>query len=84
MNNHQIETDLSQIKGFISQQALAQKETMNLEEAAMYLGISTSYLYKLTSARKISFFRMGKKLIRFKKSGLDAWMLQQEVSAING
>ncbi len=71
---HQIERDLAVIKEFIQQQKVNVKETFTLAEAAIYLGVSTSLLYKLASKRKLSHFKPGSKLIFFKKKDLDDWV----------
>jgi excisionase family DNA binding protein len=54
---------------------LLQKEVLSFEEARIYLdGISSSYLYKLTSARKIPHYCPTGKLIYFKRSELEEWI----------
>ncbi len=78
--NHGDEKKLDEIKDFISQQVLATKEILNLSEAAAYAGISKSYMYKLTSARQITFYRPATKLIFFKRTELDAWLTQNRLS----
>ena len=52
----------------------AGKEVLNLEEAAMFMGISRSTLYKMTHKNVIPFYRPNGKLIYFEKSELLAWM----------
>jgi excisionase family DNA binding protein len=49
------------------------KRYLDIEEAAEYLDLSVSWLYKLTSARKIPFYKPGRSL-RFKPEDLDEWM----------
>jgi len=73
---HKIEQRLDEINVHITKQALLQKEILTLSEAAAYAGISKSYVYKLTSARQIPFYRPATKLIFFKRTELDAWLLQ--------
>ena len=70
-----LETQLAEIRELIIQQKLVQKDFLTLNDAAVYIGISKSYLYKLTSTRKIPFYRPETKLIFFKRSELDAWIL---------
>ncbi|TXJ24954.1 MAG: DNA-binding protein [Chitinophagaceae bacterium] len=54
---------------------LLQKEVLSFEEARIYLdNISSSYLYKLTSARKIPHYCPTGKLIYFKRSELEEWV----------
>ena len=55
---------------------LSQKTVFNFTETANYTGLSTSYLYKLTSAKKIPFYKPMGKLTYFKKVEVDEWLLQ--------
>ena len=43
---------------------------------ADYMGISKSYLYKLTSAKKISFYKPKGKMIYFSREELESYLLQ--------
>jgi excisionase family DNA binding protein len=54
---------------------LSKKEVMTLEEAAYYLHISKSHLYKLTSKKIIPYHKPNGKLIYFKKIDLDTWLV---------
>lgn len=54
------------------------KEVLNLEEAALFLGISRSMLYKLTYANKIPFYKPAGKLIFFEKCHLLEWVRQSK------
>ena len=64
----QVITDVSQ-----------QKETLTLSEAAVYLSMSESYLYKLTSNRTIEFSKPGGKVIYFNREVLDKFLLRNPV-----
>ena len=61
---------------------LPQKEILSFNEAVKYLDISKSFLYKLTSANKISFSKPNNKLIYFQRVDLDNWMLQNRNESI--
>jgi len=50
-------------------------------DAAEYLGISKSYLYKLTSGNKIPFYKPFGKKIYFDKVMLDEWVCQNPVKS---
>jgi len=54
------------------------KEILSLKEASSYLDVSESLLYKLTSNRKIKFYKPNRGRIYFKRVDLDHWMLQNE------
>jgi excisionase family DNA binding protein len=53
-----------------------QKKYLSLLEAAEYLGISPSTLYKLNSRRKISYHKPSGKKIYYLIDDLDAWLSQ--------
>lgn len=80
MSTIMIERELAEIKEFISQQAVLKKDILTLKEAALYAGISTSYLYKLTSKRSIPFYKPASKLIFIKRTELDTWLLNNRHS----
>ena len=52
---------------------------MTFDAAAEYLGISKSYLYKLTSGGKIPHFKPYGKKIYFDKVSLDKWVYSKPV-----
>ncbi len=79
---HLIEQQIAEIKEFIFKQSLVNKDVMSLSEAAIYAGISRSYLYKLTSARLIPFYRPATKLIFFKREEIDSWRLKTREDSI--
>jgi len=83
MSNIMIEQELKAIKEFITRQALQQKDILTLKEAAFYAGISTSYLYKLTSARSIPFYKPAAKLVFFRKAEIDNWLLKNRQPTIS-
>ena len=60
------------------------KPHLDFQEACEYLGLSESYLYKLTHTKKIPHYKMptGKKLI-FSKIELDDWLLSNPVKTEN-
>ena len=50
-------------------------ERLSLIEAAQYLGVSKSYMYKMTHTRAIPFNKLGKRVIFYTKE-LDDWIKQ--------
>ncbi|HOZ50986.1 MAG TPA: helix-turn-helix domain-containing protein [Chitinophagaceae bacterium] len=73
---HKIEKDLEVIRDHIQAQTLNAKAFLTLSEAADYLGVSKSLLYKKTAAREIPFCRPGDgKLIYFDRAELTEWVL---------
>lgn len=55
------------------------KKVLTLQEAHEYTGISTSYLYHLTSTNQIAHFKPSGKLIFFEKEELEKWLMQNRV-----
>ena len=59
------------------EQLLQQDEKpLTLPEAANYLGVSKSHLYKLTFTNKITFYKPAGKLLYFKKSDLNKYLFR--------
>jgi len=67
---------LDDIQGLLMILVAGSKTVLNMEEAARYLNVSKSYLYKLTSTNKIPHYSPGRKLIYFKKEELELWITQ--------
>lgn len=55
------------------------KDTFTLKEARMYLDISESQLYKLTSKMEIPHYKPRGKMVYFDKKELIKWMKQNHV-----
>ena len=54
-------------------------EVLNLNQAAEYVSLSKSAIYKKTSERDIPHFKKGKKLY-FKRSELDSWLTSMKIA----
>ena len=52
------------------------REVMDIRQASEYLGISSDSLYRYASEGTIPAFKLGNRW-RFKRSLLDAWMVEQ-------
>jgi len=50
-------------------------ERLSLVEAAQYLGVSKSYMYKVTHTRLIPFYKFGKRVFFYTKE-LDNWLME--------
>lgn len=55
---------------------------LDLAEAAQYLGISPYTLRDWVSQRRIEFVRVGTKVVKFTKAGLDRYIASQTVAPI--
>lgn len=58
---------------------MGQKEFLTANEASAYLGMNRDYLYKLTSKKAIPYYSPTGRHILFKKSELDAWIMDHRV-----
>ena len=65
---------LKNIESLISEQYLLKKEMLTLSEASIYLDMSSSHLYKLTSGRQVPHYCPNGKKLYFKRSELDQWL----------
>ena len=65
------------------EQLLGQEEKpLSFSEAAKYLDMSRSYLYKLTFAKRITFYKPGGKRIYFRKSDLDKYLYRNKKASV--
>ncbi len=71
-----IERKLDELAALNKELAALNKETLNLKEAARYLNMSCSHLYKLTSAKEIPHYKPRGKQVFFERKELDRWLLQ--------
>ncbi len=55
------------------------KKPLTFDEAARYLDVSKSHLYKLTSANKIPHYKPQGKRVYFTTAELDTWLLRNPV-----
>lgn len=61
----------------------ASKEVLNLEEAAAFLGIRKSTLYKMTHLSQVPYYKPAGKLVFFEKSALLDWVRSVKVKSEN-
>ena len=59
------------------------KEVLTSNEAAQYMGISKSYLYKLTMLGKVPHFKPMGKMCYFNRLELEQWLQSNRVSTNN-
>jgi len=81
MGNLSIERRLDRIEKLIS---CKDKDILNLDEVALYTGLSKSYLYKLTCTGQIPHYKPNGKLVYFNKNEITGWMLSNKVGGQNG
>jgi len=59
----------------------AGKEVLTVEEAAKFMGMARSSLYKMTSDQTIPFYRPNGKMIFFEKADILSWIRKNRVSS---
>lgn len=61
-------------------QKLFDNQLLTYKRAALYLGVSISYLRQLKSTRKVPYVLVGSRAIRFRVTALDSFIKKREVS----
>jgi excisionase family DNA binding domain-containing protein len=61
--------------------AINTKPILTFDEACLYMGMSKSALYKVTSSKEIPFSKPNGKMIYFKRTDVDGWLLSNRCSA---
>jgi excisionase family DNA binding protein len=74
---------LEKLEVLIERQYILSKEILSLEEAAEYLQLSKSCLYKMTSSKEIPYYVPGGKRIYFRRIELENWILNSKVNSVN-
>ncbi|WP_430972641.1 helix-turn-helix domain-containing protein [Sunxiuqinia rutila] len=59
---------------------LSQKDVLTFEEAATYMGISKSHLYKMTMLGSLEFYKPRGKMIYFELESINRFLLQNRIS----
>ena len=65
---------LEHLEKLITNQGILQKPVLNFQEAILYLEVSDSHLYKLTSRKEIPHFCPNGKKLYFRRDELDVWL----------
>jgi excisionase family DNA binding protein len=66
---------LESIEKMLIEQNMLKKEVLNFNEAAVYLEVSHSHLYKLTSTGTIPAYKPNGKKLYFNRQELNEWLL---------
>lgn len=74
-----IQEKLKVIESYIIKQQVLCKEVLTIDEAAIYLGLSKSALYKLTCKKVIPYYVPGGKKIYFSRKELDSWVFKNKI-----
>lgn len=58
------------------------KQTLTIEEAAEFTGLTISWLYNLTHTKQIPHYKRGRKLY-FDRSELDEWLRGEKIDSVD-
>lgn len=73
--------DLKQVADLITANIInTTKEVLTSDEAARYMGVSKSYLYKLTCRKEIPHYKPMGKVCYFNRLELEEWLQSNRVS----
>ena len=73
--------DIKQVADLITANIInTTKEVLTSDEASRYMGISKSYLYKLTMLRKIPHFKPMGKMCYFNRLELEQWLQSNRIA----
>ena len=76
-----MDEELKQVADLITANIInCTKEVLTSDEAARYLGISKSYLYKLTMRQLIPHYKPMGKMCYFNRHELEAWLQSNRVA----
>lgn len=74
-------SDLKEIAELVSENTIfTTKEVLTSDEAAHYMGISKSYLYKLTMKQEIPHYKPMGKMCYFNRRELEEWLQSNRVA----
>jgi excisionase family DNA binding protein len=71
---------LGAIEKAIADLAIATKEILTMDETSAFTGIAKNTLYGFTSTQKIPHYKPNGKNCYFKRSEIEAWMLQNRIA----
>lgn len=71
---------MEELKEIIEVVKTHSKEVLTAQETAQYMGVSMSYLYKLTMLRKIPHYKPLGKMCYFNRNEVEQWLQSNRVS----
>lgn len=74
---------LERIEKLLETQQAMQKQVLNFNDACIYLELSQSHLYKLTSTGSIPHYKPNGKKLYFNRQELDSWLLRNRSNSID-
>ena len=84
-NNGNMAEELKQVADLVTANTIfCTKEVLTSDEAAKYMGVSKSYLYKLTMRQQIPHFKPMGKMCYFNRLELEQWLQSNRVATTTG
>jgi excisionase family DNA binding protein len=74
-----LEKKVVELENIMKMVGLASKEVLSFEEAATYMGLSKSSLYRSTSLQIIPHYKPNGKMIFFNRVELEQWLQRNRV-----
>ncbi|MDD3542357.1 MAG: helix-turn-helix domain-containing protein [Petrimonas sp.] len=81
MSTEYIIQKLDSIEKMLTEQNMLKKEVLTFNEAAIYLEVSHSHLYKMTSTGIVPSYKPNGKKLYFDRKELDSWLLSNRQSS---
>ncbi|HKI89598.1 MAG TPA: helix-turn-helix domain-containing protein [Draconibacterium sp.] len=78
----QVLEKLESIERMLAEQNMLKKDVLNFNEAAIYLEVSHSHMYKLTSTATIPAYKPNGKKLYFNRHELDEWLLSNRQATV--
>ena len=76
--------ELKQVADMVAENIIfCTKEVLTSDEAAKYMGIARSYLYKLTMKQQIPHFKPMGKMCYFNRLELEQWLQRNRVATVD-
>lgn len=82
LTTEQLNQLIQEIKAEIRKEQYLAEQILTFNEATEFLTLSKSALYKLTSKKEITHFSPGGKMIYFRKSDLENWVLNSKIISV--
>ncbi|MEQ1638654.1 MAG: helix-turn-helix domain-containing protein [Methylococcales bacterium] len=75
--------DISKRLELLTAAVLTNKNALHIEEAALFTGLTVSYIYKLTSTQDIPHYKPRGKMLYFDRAELENWLLQRRIKTLD-
>ncbi len=74
-----LEQRIEALETALKSATIRSKEILNFEEACIFLNVSHSWLYKMTSSKSIPFYKPAGRYLYFERAELEKWIRSSPV-----